>query len=179
MEEKVSSLPEETIALSSDEGNRPYILLKDIDDKPYWRPYGGEPIEEVRRYHKWEVEAQRHLKEKARTINEVDTVRNAVASVFTIGNLLDMTAEETTTFLEAVCYKISLRWYCADNGIDYAKLTVPTDKDWEDGKIYYQMAMFYVQSYCRTFTLAKATNDVAKEAKREETSTAATNVQKC
>ena len=138
----------------TDELFRPYILLKDIDGKPYWRPYGGEPIEEVRVFHKWELEAQKQFKEKSRSQDELDYVRNACLAIRLITDLLGIHEDgdelKVSDLLESVGYQICVRWYCKDKGIDYKTFNVVETED-EELKVYYQLAMFYIQSFVNTF----------------------------
>jgi len=163
MEEKVSSLPEETIVNCASEMFRPYILLKDIDDKPYWRPYGGEKLEDLRRYHKWELDAQRHLKEKARSQEEVDYFRNAMLAVALVADLLDMNGDDGKELMEMIdsaAYAISLRWYCKDKGIDRKTFDPMTNPD-EELPVYYQMAVFYATSFANTMRCVRENVEVA------------------
>ena len=156
LQERISEFPEETIANVSDEMFRPVILLKDIDGNPYWRPYGGESLEDVRMFHKWELEAQKQFKEKSRSQEELDYLRNAIMSVSMICDLLDITEEGDLTvseLLSSVGWKISIRWYCKDNGHDYK--TYDIDQVTEDIKVYYQLAMFYIQSFINTIKSIK------------------------
>ena len=156
LQERILEFPEETIANVSDEMFRPVILLKDIDGKPYWRPYGGETIEEIRLFHKWELEAQKQFKEKSRSQEELDYLRNAIMSVSMICELLDITEEGDLTvseLLSSVGWKIAIRWYCKDRGLDFKKHDVYQSTD--EIKVYYQLAMFYIQSFINTIKTIK------------------------
>lgn len=137
---------------------RPVILLKDIDGNPYWHPYGGETMEEIRVFHKWELEAQKQLKEKSRSQDELNYLRNAIMAVSMICDILSITDDNEddltiSELLSSVGWKISIRWYCKDNGLDYK--TYDTEQFSDDIKVYYQLAMFYIQSFINTVKTVK------------------------
>ena len=167
--EKASSLPEETIVYASDEMNRPYIILKDIDGNKYPRAYGGESMEDIRKFHKWELEAMQNLKDKARSADEVTHFRNVLMSVGNIADLLDFTPDEISGFIESVVYKVSIRWYCKDKNINYKEF-VPKNQADNELIVYYQMAMFYAMSFCNTFMSVKENMEGTNETQQREDS---------
>lgn len=152
---------------ASDEMNRPYIILKDIDGNKYPRAYGGESMEDIRKFHKWELEAVQRLKDKARSEDEVTHFRNVIMSVSNIADLLDFTPDEIREFIESVVYKVSIRWYCKDKNINYKEF-VPKDQADDELKVYYQMAMVYAMSFCSTFTSVKENMECVNETQQRE-----------
>ena len=154
----------------SDEMNRPYIILKDIDGNLYPRAYGGESMEDIRKFHKWELEAMQKLKDKARSEDEVTHLRNVVMSVGNIADLMEFTTDEVRGFLESVVYKISIRWYCTDKGIDYKKFE-PKEQADDELKVYYQMAMFYAMSFCNTYISVKENTEATHDQQEQSNST--------
>jgi len=137
--------PEETIIYVTDEMFRPYILLKDIEGNLYWRPYGGETIENIRKFHKWELEAQKKFKDEKRSHEELDFLRNLLMSVTMVVDFFDLGDQTRQDMLGGVLDKISFKWYCADKKLD-EKTFVPGDHE-EDLKIYFELVMFYVTSF--------------------------------
>lgn len=159
--------PEETVVYVADEMFRPYILLKDIDGKPYWRPYDGQPIENVRKYHKWELEAQRQFKDTCRSQEELDALRNVIMSVQIMYDFLEMDVNDNEgieQFLALITTKTALLWYCKDTGVKYEGYDKTTPPD-EAIQPYLQLAWFYIKSYMDTMNSIKENVCVAKEVK--------------
>ena len=158
MESRIDEFDVDTIIMASDEMFRPYILLLDIDNNKYWRPYGGEKIEDVHKFHEWEIEAQRHFKEKARSQEEIDYFRNAMLAIGLLSDLLNLNQENDESFakqlIESAVFAIAMRWYCKDKGLDYRKF-IPSQETETDMNIYYQLAMFYATSFVNTMQLVK------------------------
>jgi hypothetical protein len=158
MESRINEFDVDTIIMASDEMFRPYILLLDIDGNKYWRPYGGESIEDIHRFHKWEIEAQRHFKDKARSQDEIDYFRNAMLSIGLLTDLLSLNQDKeesiASQLVESAVFAIAMRWYCKDKGLDHRKF-VPSSETEEDMNVYYQLAMFYANSFANTIQLVK------------------------
>lgn len=151
----VDKYPIETIVHVSDENGKPYILLKDIDDKPYWRPYGYEKIEDVRRFHEWELNAQRKFREESRSPEELDELRNLIMSICLVTDFFEL-VDEKQEFIAGLLTKISAIWYCRDKKLDYntfdpEKIDASQEKDM---MAYFQLAMFYVNSFLTTMEQA-------------------------
>ena len=158
MESRIEEFDVDTIILASNEMFRPYILLLDIDGKKYWRPYGGESLDDIHKFHQWELEAQRHFKEKSRSQEEIDYFRNAMLAIGLLSDLLAVGKENNEGFamelMESVVFAISLRWFCKDKGLDYKKY-IPNEEVNEELNVYYQLAMFYATSFINTIKSVK------------------------
>ena len=142
--------PLETVMIVKDENNRPYILLDDIDGNKYWRPYGGESKENIRLFHKWELEAQRKFKDEKRSNDEVDFLRNILMSVWMVSQFFELDEDTVNDFMGETITRISMKWFCKDKGLDEKTLN-PEDHE-EDLKIYFSLASFYVTSFFATIT---------------------------
>lgn len=146
--DKAQELPIETIVRVKDRSYRPYILLNDIDDKPYFRPYGGESMEDLRKFHKWELEAQKKFRDEKRTDDEVDYLRNVLMSVWTFTNFFDMGEEFMQETVGNVITKIAIIWYCKDKNMKVSEFD--PEKHAEDSGSYLSLASFYVSSFFST-----------------------------
>ena len=145
----------ETIIYVADEMFRPYILLKDIDDNPYWRPYDGQPIEMVRKYHEWELNAQKQFKEKHRSQAEIDTLRNVLMAIQVVYGFFEMDlsdAEFMQQLLAAVATKTSTDWLCKDKNVsfDYVLKEEHTEEEEAELNEYFSLAWQYISSYFNT-----------------------------
>ena len=142
--------PVETIIKVKDENFRPYILLLDVDNNKYWRPYGGEKIEDIRVFHKWELEAQRKFKDEHRSTDELDYLRNILMSIWVLSNFFGFEEEMVNELMAGAITKIATKWYCADNKLD--EKTINVEEHDEQLKIYFSLASFYVSSFFATMT---------------------------
>jgi len=144
---------------------RPYILLKDVEGNPYWRPYGGEPITTVRLFHKWELEAQKKFKDEHRSVDEIDYLKNLLMSVSMVIDFFDLGDNVRQDMLGGVLDKISFKWFCKDKGLD-ENTFVPQDHE-EELKVYFNLVMFYVTSF---FSTIQSVSDNVKAAKDQHVS---------
>lgn len=134
---------------------RPYILLKDVDGNPYWRQYGGEPIEDVRKFHEWELEAQRKFKEETRSQEEMDELRNIILSLSIVVGFFDL-GDMTNELDEQLVTRVALKWYCKDNQLEYTPATAYKHADDDGVAPYFHLAMFYINSFIETMRSVKA-----------------------
>ena len=143
----------ETIVYVADEMFRPYILLKDIDDNPYWRPYDGQPIEMVRKYHAWELEAQKQFKEKSRSQEEIDELRNVLLAVQVVYGFFELEEQKDDTFigdvLTVVSTKTALMWYCKDLNKKYEDVRKGVDDPGEKSTLnaYFSLSWYYISNF--------------------------------
>ena len=142
--------PLETIIRVKDENYRTYILLEDVDGNKYWRPYGGEKIEEVRAFHKWELEAQKKFKDEKRSNEEIDFLRNILMSVWMVSKFFELDEDMVNEFMGETITRISMKWYCKDKNIEEDSLNI--DEHEEGLKVYFHLASFYVTSFFATMT---------------------------
>lgn len=127
---------------------RPYILLKDIDNEPYWRPYGGEKIEDLRKYHAWELEAQKKFKDEHRSQEEIDYLRNLLMSITMIASFFEFDETFKQDMLGELLARMSIQWYCKDNKVDIHGFR---PEGYEDKlNPYYNLVAFYVSSFFTT-----------------------------
>ena len=145
--DEAKKLQEESIVYVSDEMFRPYILLKDIDGELYWRPYGGEPIEQVRKFHTWELEAQKKFKNERRSQEDMDYLRNILMSVSLVSDFLEFEDQMKWEMLGAVVTKIAHVWYVKDNNLPN---DIDPEKHEEGLNAYFSLAMNYVTSFFTT-----------------------------
>ena len=142
--------PVETIIKVKDENFRPYILLLDVDNNKYWRPYGGEKIEDIRIFHKWELEAQKKFKNEHRSTDELDYLRNILMSIWVLSNFFGFEEEMVNELMAGAITKIATKWYCTDKKLD--EKTINVEEHDEQLKIYFSLASFYVSSFFATMT---------------------------
>lgn len=146
--DKAKELPIESIIYVSDEQFRPYILLKDIDDQPYWRPYGGESIENIRKFHEWELEAHKKFKDERRTAEEIDYLRNALMSISFVVNFFNLDTDIQQDFLGGVLDKTAFIWFCKDKKLDLK--TFKPEEHADELQPYLSLAAFYITSFFDT-----------------------------
>lgn len=146
-------LPEESIIYVTDMNNRPFILLKDINGELFWRPYGGEPIEQIRKFHKWELEAQEKFANDHRSNDEVDALREILMAVSLVSTYFELDEQTKNDFIAGILSKTSIDWYCSDKKIDRSKLVPdkskldPDEKTVEELHSYYALVAFYVNNF--------------------------------
>lgn len=142
--------PLETIVRVKNENFRPYILLDDVDGNKYWRPYGGESIDDIRKFHKWELDAQKKFKDEKRSDDEVDFLRNILMSVWMVSQFFELDQDTVNEFIGETITRISIKWLCKDKSLDEKTFSVESHE--EDLKVYFHLASFYVTSFFATMT---------------------------
>ena len=132
----------------TDENHRPYILLKDADDVLCWRPYGGEPIEQIRKFHKWEVEAQKKFSSEQRSHEEIDYLRNLLMSMTLVSDFFEFDENMKQDMIGEILAKLSIQWYCKDKNENLT--TFNPQEHLDELQPYYNLVMFYVTSFFTT-----------------------------
>ena len=142
LQELTDKVPIETIVTLEEDGSR-RILLKDIDGELYWRPYGGETIEEIRKFHEWELAAQRKLKDKSRSSEEMDVIRNVLMSLGVLTQFLSLESDMSDYLLAATTERIALMMYRNDK--QDQNITLESNDD--DAKVYLTLAHHLVVNF--------------------------------
>ena len=163
--ELAKKLPIESTVRVSDRGFQPHILLKNVNDEPYWRPYNYEPIEEVRIIHKWELDGQRMFQDKARSSAELRKLQQVLMATVLVNEFYELETldcEMLPMMLQTLVTKIGLEWYQEDNGKDKE----PSD---EEIAPYFTLVTEYINSYVATKNGAVVTSrQLAESMKRNE-----------
>lgn len=156
----------------ADEMFRPYILLKDIDGNPYWRPYGGESIEDIRKFHKWELDAQKEFKDNARSPEDLDELRNIVFATnmfLSFFGFSDDDPDFAQQMFGELVHRIAKKWYSKDKGLVYKEvLKDPSKIQSEELAVYFQLAFNYISNLYMTLKTVTDNIDAAKEENHEQ-----------
>lgn len=153
-------LPEETVVRVSDELFQPYILLKDKDDNPYWRRYNWAPIEQVRQWHKFEIEADKIFGDKKRDQEDLDFLRELFTATSLVVNFYELGEETHQELTAGAIAKIAVLWMKKD-----LKTENLTDEQMSQHyEVYANLVVRYIQLLVSTMMSAKIMTEQASEA---------------
>lgn len=161
--EGLKNLPADTIVRVSDRMFRPYIRLEDAHGEPIWRPFNWEPIEEIKKIHKWENEGQKLFEDKARDSEELNALRELVIAVALVIHFYEMGEETHQQLLEIAISKFAIEWYKKDHD---GKEPAQTESDLAP---YHNLVTRYIKLYVDTVNGARqSTEQLAEQVNAEE-----------